>query len=58
MADVPKYDPPKPSTGASAHSLATALLSMIPGVTERFEYLVKPPEKSDGEPRAHRPLRS
>jgi hypothetical protein len=43
MADSPKYDPPKSGTGDSAHGLATALLSMIPGATELFEYFVKPP---------------
>lgn len=43
MADSSKYSPPKSSTGDSAHSIATAVLSMIPGATELFEYFVKPP---------------
>lgn len=43
MADINKYDPPKSSTNDTAHSLATAILSWVPGATELFEYFVKPP---------------
>ena len=43
MANSHKFDPPKSSTGDSAHSVATAILSLIPGATELFEYFIKPP---------------
>lgn len=38
-----KLEPPKATSGDSAHLLATAVLSMIPGASELFQRFVTPP---------------
>ncbi len=38
-----KYQPPKPTTGDTAHLVSTAILSAIPAASELFEYFVTPP---------------
>ncbi len=43
MADDRGYTPPEHSTGDTAHSVAKAALSFIPGATDLFEFFVLPP---------------
>lgn len=38
-----KYQPPKPTTGDTAHQVSTAILSTIPAASELFEHFVAPP---------------
>ena len=38
-----KYIPPQPSTDDTAHLVATAILSTIPGAAELFEHFIMPP---------------
>jgi hypothetical protein len=38
-----KYEPPKAETGDTAHLVTSAILSVIPGAAELFEYFVTPP---------------
>ena len=38
-----KFEPPEPTTGDTAHLAAGALLSLVPGAAELFEYFVTPP---------------
>jgi hypothetical protein len=43
MAESRKYEPPKPSTGDTAHLVARGAMSVIPGLPELFERFVTPP---------------
>ncbi|MCL4528700.1 MAG: hypothetical protein M1282_04735, partial [Chloroflexi bacterium] len=38
-----KYEPPKADSGDTAHLVAKAALSVVPGASELFEYFIKPP---------------
>jgi len=43
MTESRKYEPPKPSTRDTAHLVASAAMSLIPGLPELFQYFVTPP---------------
>jgi hypothetical protein len=43
MAESDKYEPPEASTGDAAHLVTSAVLSVIPGAAELFQYFVTPP---------------
>ena len=43
MTTEDKYKPPESGTGDTAHSLASGLISFIPGLPELFQYFVTPP---------------
>lgn len=43
MAESEKYKPPEPTTGDTAHLVARGALSVIPGLSELFEYFVASP---------------
>ncbi len=38
-----KFQPPEATSGDAAHLLATAVLSVVPGASELFQYFVTPP---------------
>src|SRR5690349_23478274 len=43
MTKDDKYQPPKPSTGDTAHTVASGLMSLIPGLPDLFQHFVTPP---------------
>ncbi len=43
MSQNQKYDPPKHTTGDTAHLVSSAILSLIPGAAELFRFFVIPP---------------
>ena len=43
MTEMNEYEPPKSSTGDTAHLAAKEILSLIPGASGLFEYFLKPP---------------
>ena len=38
-----KYEPPRSTTGDTSHLVTSAILSIVPGAAELFEYFVTPP---------------
>jgi hypothetical protein len=43
MTKDDKYKPPEPTVGDTAHSVASGVMSFVPGLPELFQYLVTPP---------------
>lgn len=43
MTDINEFEPPKSSTGDTAHLAAKEILSLVPGAAALFEYFIKSP---------------